>query len=311
MVVCAPAFAGGRLRIYNQILLAAARASSFDAVELVLDERLATEQDLVLRVLNARGDPLGLPAPHRGVIRTAEERALWRAALLDVMPETLAATSVVERFLPPVGTDLIEANLELWKVLLPELRVRLRSTEDDFGAAAERAPQPALVWIGAHQAKALAELGLSAEEMTRAEQDEALRYRPGLQGALTDQVELLHAAVETPMAELRTLALEVDPSLMGAWSRMERSFRKGMDDFAGAAERSLDNHSGIRRSRWRALSQALRPAGQSQEDGLSLLAAAALFGLQPGLWREHSERLRDISTRFSACVTGEALFLTC
>lgn len=309
----APAFAGGLLKNYNRVLLAAARGGSFDSVEVVIDESLADDQDLVLRVLNARGDPVGLPAPHRGILRDESERALWAAALLDVLPETLAGSAAVERFLPPPGASPADAAAKLWTNLLPGTSIRVHRSDEEAQTVdgdGEAADDPELVWVGAHQRKALAELGVSAEAIACAEEDAAARYRPTLHGELADATEKLRASVGGPLAELRTLAREVDPALLGAWSRLERSVRRGVEEFVGAAERCLDNHSGIRRTRWRAVSQALRPAERSQEEGMSLLAAVALFGLQPERSNDYVATLR-IHTSDIACIKGRALFLDC
>jgi hypothetical protein len=309
-VVASPAFAGGRLQTFNRLLLAAARGGGTDAVEFVLDEHRASERDLVLRVLNAHGDPVGLPAPHRGVIRDERERALWSAALLDVMPPTLAAAGAVETFLPRAGASLSEAATELWSILWPELRVRTIARGDAPAADDGGAAGHALVWIGAHQRKALDELGVSAEEIVSAGEDAAARYRPSLQGELAAGIESLRSALEGPLAELRPLAHEVDPTLVGAWSRMDRAMRRGVADFTVAAERCLDNHSGIRRSRWHAAAQALRPAEEPQESGMGLLAAVALFGLRTERRHEYVERLRQ-RTSLLACDSAAPLFLDC
>lgn len=182
---------------------------------------------------------------------------------------------------------------------------------DDAPAADGGGPaEPALVWIGAHQRKALDELGVSAEEIVSAGEDAAARYRPSLQGELASGVESLRSALDGPLASLRPLAREVDPTLVGAWSRLDRALRRGVAEFTVAAERCLDNHSGIRRSRWHAAAQALRPAEEPQETGMSLLAAVALFGLRPERRHEYVERLRA-RTSPTACESAAPLFLDC
>lgn len=306
-VVAAPAFAGGPLQTFNRLLLAAARAPDPAAIELAFDEERGGEAEAPLRVLNAHGDPLGLPVPHRGVLRDERERALWRAALLDVMPPTLAGPDAVERFLPRAGASRVEAALELWSILWPGLHVRVLQP----GEAAPRASaEPKLVWVGAHQRKALAELGVSAEQMVGGHEGAAARYRPQLQGELADATERLRGALDGPLGELRALAVEVDPTLLGAWSRMERAMRRGVEDFRTAAERCLDNHSSIRRTRWHAVAQALRPADGDQETGLSLLTAVAQFGLQTRRWAEYVEEVRA-RTSPQPSADRSLLFLEC
>ncbi|MDA1259209.1 MAG: bacillithiol biosynthesis BshC [Planctomycetota bacterium] len=307
-VTAAPAFAGGRLQIFNRVLLAAARAGSLDEVELVFDENSASAQDLVLRVVNARGDPVGIPAPHRGIIRDERERGLWSAALRDVMPPTRLASEAVERFLPQPEVGLAEASVELWTGLLPGLKVRRIPRGEPCEASIS--DDVALVWVGEAQRRTLEELGVSAEEVTRAGEEVAARYRPALQGELADETQKMRGLMAAQLSQLRALALEVNPTLIGAWSRMERSMRRGFDDFTEAAERCLDNHSGIRRTRWHRVAQALRPADESQERGLSLLAAVALLGLNPELWRDYVGSLRN-NTSGSACILEAPLFLDC
>lgn len=296
-VVAAPGFAGGRLRTFNQVLLAAARAGSLAQVELVFDENLVRDVDLLLRTLNAHGDPVGLPAPHRGLLRDAHDRAMWVAALRDTMSPTREGPSAIECFLPAPKTELLEAAVQLWRALLPELQVRaIARGEADTEEVPAAEENVRIVWIGPHQRRALDELGLRPEELAREDDDASERYRPALGGELAETTESLRVALGEPLARLREICLEVDPGLIGAWSRMERLMRRGLDDFAGSAERCLDNHSGIRRTRWHNTAQALRPAGEPQELGLGVLAAVAQFRLLPGEWERYTRELLSITS---------------
>lgn len=305
VVIVRPAFACGRLRAFNRLLVAAARAGA-DAVELAIDALPPAPEDLRLRVLNARGDPVALPAPELGVLRDETERAQWSAALRDTMPTVAGAEAWLDRLLPRPGEDAVAAALRTWPELLPGLRVRRRRPED--GTPSDE--PTGILWLGARQRQTLADLGADPAALARGEGEETARYRPELRGEMAAAIEELREAAVGPLHRLRRLAEEVDPGLLGAWSRMERSLRRGADDFAGAVERSQDNHAGIRRARWHALAQALRPAGLPQEDGLSLLAAIVQFGLRPEQWRSHLERLRG-ATSSAPGKAPAALFLDC
>lgn len=308
-VFAAPTFAGGRLRTFNRVVRAAARGSEDACVTLLLLEDLRGEDDRALRVLNAHGDPIGLPLPSNGALGDARERALWRAALLDVMPPTASGPDAVERFLPAAGAEPLEAARALWSSLLPGVVVRAVRAGGE-APDAEPCDLPPLVWIGAHQRRALDELGMTPQELVRPEAGEPERYRPELKGDLAEACEAWEASAEPALARLRGLTEEIEPSLLGAWSRLQRSHRRGLEEFRAAAERCLDNHAGIRRRRWHGLAQALRPAGRSQEDGLGILAAVAQFGLQPEKWRDYARIVRE-NTRKSPGGKPIPLFLDC
>lgn len=306
VVRAAPGFAGGRLRTFNRVLHACARAGSAEGATLELDESMLRDADLELRVQNAYGDPLGMPAPHHGIFRDERERAMLAAAIRDMVPPAEGLSKIVNDFLPQPGVGLIDAALDLWPRLVPGLRVKAAGPRSAHDLAADDGP--AIVWLGPHQRRALDDLGLHPEEMLAQERAHAEIYRPELTGELATALEAAEVEWGTNLAKLRALAQEVDASLLGSWSRMDRTVRRGLQEFRASAERCLDNHSGIRRARWHQLYQALRPASETQEEGYSLLHAVAQFRLQlpatPDAWVEWC---RATSPRPS--ITGQSLFL--
>jgi hypothetical protein len=306
VVRAAPGFAGGRLRLFNRLLMACARAGSPERVTLALDESLLREADLQLRVQNAYGDPLGLPAPHQGIFRDERERAMLAAAIRDMVTPVEGLTRIVNDFLPAPGVSMSEAALTLWPRLIPGLRVRGSTAADTETAAPELAPN--VVWLGPHQRRTLHDLGLQPEEMLAQERAQTEMYRPELSGELATVLEESEALWKAQLARLRQLGQEVDASLLGSWSRMDRTVQRGLREFRASAERCLDNHSGIRRARWHQLYQALRPAGEAQEEGYSLLHAAAQLRLQlplsPEIWERSCRATREWSGN-----PGQSLFL--
>ncbi len=276
VVRAAPGFAGGRLALLNRLLRACAAAGGPARVTLLLDERPAGDDDLVLRMQNAHGDPVGLPAPHRGEFRDTREREMFAAAVRDLALPAPGLGKMVKDFLPQPRTGLLAAAVELWPRLLPGLTV-LRA--EDGAPADEGAPAPPLVWVGAPARRTLDDLGISARELLTIEREHSEKYRPALAGELASGLERADALWLEELGRLRALAAEVDPSLFGSWSRMERSVRRGLGEFRAAAERCLDNHAGIRRSRWHTLYQQLRPAGRAQEEGYSVLMGCGQIGI--------------------------------
>lgn len=274
VVRAAPGFAGGSLRDFNRLLLACARAG--DPARVTLQLIGAGETEPLLRVQNAHGDPAGLPGPLHGIFPDARARAMFAAALRDAVPPIAGLADLVNHFLPAPGVAPAAAAQELFPRLLPGLRVEIATA-----AAAPLAPEPPaprLVWMGERLRRAARELGLEPAELLAPERAHAEKYRPALSGELGEALDAAGQSWEAELARLRRLAEEVDPGLLGAWARLERSVRRGLGDFRAASERCLDNHAGIRRSRWHHLYQAVRPAGRPQEEGYSLLHLPLALG---------------------------------
>lgn len=281
-----PGFAGGSLRDFNRLLLACARAGSPAGVTLQLTG--AGETEPLLRVQNAHGDPVGLPGPLHGVFPDARARAFFAAAVRDAVPPIAGLAGIVDDFLPAVGAAPPAAQRALLPRLLPGLRVEIVDAPADgrtpgaatAATAAAESETPRIVWVGERLRRACADLGISVEELLAPERAASEKYRPTLAGDLGAALEGAEAAWSAELNRLRALAEEVDPGLLGAWARLDRGLRRSLGDFRAAAERCLDNHAGIRRTRWHHLYQALRPAGAPQEEGYSLLHLALALGMR-------------------------------
>ncbi len=292
-VRAAAGFAGGGLRAFNQIALACVRAGGPERLDLVLHEPGTSEP--LLRVQNAHGDPVGLPGPRDGIFRDARERELFAAAVRDTVAPMQGLHALVEKFLPRPGLAPADAAVELLPRLLPGLRARAASLDDP--PPREDESEPRLVWLGERLRRHCAELGIRPEELLGDARADAELYRPELSGELADALERNEERWGEDLDRLRALALEVDAGLLGAWSRMERTVRRGLAEFRGASERCLDNHAGIRRSRWHHLYQALRPMGLPQDEGYSLLHAPIALGMrfpwEAAAWERLTERTRS------------------
>ena len=283
-----PSFAGGRLLWWNRVLRARlAAAKGGPQPVLLLDPAVMRAADLRVDVLNVNGDVVRLPAPEGGAFRDERAREAFRDALEDQLPPTAEQREVVELLLPPAGVGPLEHALALWPRLFPGLRVAAAdpAAAAESASAATAAPAPTAVdptgwtWFGAVHRKAIAELAVSPELAASGEDALAAAIGIPLEGDLGSAVEALRETLDNQARQLRPLAEEVDPHLLGAWRRMRRELRSSVQDFARSADRSGRNRSGLRGARIHQLAQGLRPLDLPQEEGLSLLAAAALFQL--------------------------------
>lgn len=294
-VRAAPGFAGGGLRDFNRLAWACARAGGADRVTLRLEGPGPAEP--TLRLQNLHGDPVALPGPLRGIFHDERARAAFAAAALDALPPHPESAEIMNDFLPPAGATQPEAAAALLARLLPGLRVEL--APDSATGASERAsahpaaPEepPRILWLSARARRACAEIGADPEQLAAAPAEAGERYRPQLRGELAEALARGDELWDAELERLRGIALEVDPGLLGAWSRLDRGVRKSLGDFRGAAERCLDNHAGIRRSRWHRLYQDLRPAGGWQDEGYSLLHLVLAHGLPFPLGAEFLGRM--------------------
>ncbi|MBL7008400.1 MAG: hypothetical protein ISR76_05340 [Planctomycetes bacterium] len=278
----APSLAGGPLRILNGALSALAEARRRGqgwTAELVLDERLLQSDDRKLLLLNAQGNPVKLAGPENGRFDAAGRAALAGAAV-DAMPPTADAEELVDRLLPAAGDEPLEAEVRLWRGLLGRAGLVVSAvTAGSPGAAEESWEAPEATWFGPRHLQALEQFG--ALPRTALEGEKALKraLTPPPPVRLAEQLELLQAETAGRLAALEDAIRAEEPRLFGAWCRLRRESGRGVAGFVQRVERSLRNRDGIRGSRLRMLAQGLRPYDAPQQDGLGLMAAAVLFGL--------------------------------
>ncbi len=301
--VTSPGFGGGRLKLFNRLFVdfAEFRAGRLSQRPfLVLDENLFGADDLRFPVQNAHGDVVFLEVPDHGKLGHGS-RIAFRNALCDTMPPTAELEQAIDFLLPPPLQSPLEAAKELWQRLFPDLEIEvIRRGAPSAGASW---PLSGITWASARHFQTMRELRLS-EELVLAGEEACLKSLvPVPAGELGEKLQELRQGAEEALQQLKPLAADVDPSLVGAWVRLRRNLRQELDDFAERADRCGRNRSGIRRARLHALAQALRPHGQAQETHLSLCTAMASFQLDV---RQPSSLL----TSFLCCEGGQKLLHT-
>lgn len=249
-------------------------------MRLTLDPALLREADLKLPIQNVHGDIVRLPTPERGGFADARQRDAYRDALEDLLPSTGGLRKAAEVLLPAPGASPMEAAVQLWSTLFPELEVVAAPADSPASAVDEGPLETGWTWLGAHHRKAIAELGV--DPMVAAAGQEALSTEIGneLRGDLGAEIEALGAEISRRARLMAPLAEEVGEQLLGALRRMRRDLRFAVGNFARSADRSGRNRTARRSTRVHQLAQALRPLDLPQEQGLSLLAAVALFHLE-------------------------------
>lgn len=302
-VIHAPSLAGGPLRLWNRVLQALAHARERSRLRgepwralLVLDENRVTREDRRIRILTGTGDPKVLDGPADGVLRPREREAL-AAALRDTLPPTAVTAEVVERLLPRPGEPALEAAVRLWHELLGGAGLALRpvAAGDSPGPAPDAVlappdeavpwPEPErlapveITWLAPRHEEALRALGVTPEEALRGEKALRRALVPRRGDRLQEALAALKEDVDRHLKVLEAAAEEEDPALLGAWTRLRRELRRSLQGFQERADRHARSRRGIRGARIHALAQALRPGDRPQEEGLSLLMAAAAFGL--------------------------------
>jgi len=284
----APALAGGPLRILNGALSALAEARRRGAgwaAELVLDEALLQPDDRKLLLLNAQGNPVKLAGPENGRFDPEGREALARAAV-DAMPPTAESAEAVDRLMPAAGDDPLEAELRLWTSLLGNAGLRVSGrrhdatpAEDDSGSGREPWRAPEATWLGPRHLQALQQFGVDPRVALEGEKALKKALTPPPPVKLAAELERLQEQSRERMDALEAAVREEEPRLYGAWCQLRRETSRGVSGFARRVDRSLRNRDGIRGARLRMLAQGLRPHDLPQQDGLGLMAAAALFGL--------------------------------
>lgn len=280
----APSLAGGPLRLLNRALLALAEARRRGPAwraELILDEGWLRRDDRCLLLLDAHGNPVKLCGPDNGRF-DEHSRAALAAAARDTLPPTATVASVVDAMLPAAGADPLEAEVELWRRLLGPAGLAVRGRRASAAGPEDPADElagPEITWYGPRHLEALRRFGLAPAAALAGEDALRRALAPPPPEQLGAGLERLRAELGSCLGELEGAVRTEEPRLYGAWCRLRRETLRGLAGFTRRVERGLRNRDGIRGARLRALAQGLRPYDGPQQDGLGLMAAAALFEL--------------------------------
>lgn len=307
-VIHAPSFAGGRLLLLNRLLRSHAAAivqadrdsaAVVPQVRLILDDNLTTAHDLRLPVQNAHGDVVHLEIPDHGKLGYGSRAALAEA-LLDTLPPTAQVEAAVDFALPAALQTPLEAATTLWTALFPDLHVETipRGSPSPAEVRENAKGLGGITWYTPRHQLAIEELGLTMELVLQGESVCKQQLSPIPAGELGARVKQFLKLNEMKIAELKPLAEQVDPKLIGSWARLRREWRSSMAEFSERAERAGRNRAGIRNTRLHSLAQALRPHNKHQEQGLAFLSACASFQLN---YHDFSDYL----TTLSHCVGKE------
>lgn len=301
-VVVSPGFAGGRLKTFNLILCALQTNQVQRQKEacLVLDENLFNKQDLRFPVQNAHGDVVYLEVPDHGKLSHAS-RVAYQNALADSLPETLEGQAAIAHMLPPALATPLEAAVEFWTGVFPNLSIETVKRGDTSPGPSSGGP--GITWGSARHFHTIKELGLELAWIFESEARCHEELIPVPAGALGEATLALREAMSEHLSAVKERSADVDPNLIGAWSRLRRNMREDLDQFAAKAERCGNSRHGILRHRVHALAQALRPHDLPQEDHLSLMSAATSFQL-------HYQDQERCITSLNACQGPERLLRT-
>jgi hypothetical protein len=301
-IVVTPGFAGGRLKTFNLLLCALHSSQKIGAgqVRLVLNENLFGKEDLRFPIQNAHGDVVYLDVPDHGQLSHGS-RAAFQNALGDSLPPTAEGEAAIAHMLPaPLATPL-EAAQKFWADVFPGLSIEAIPRGAPSPLATTESP--GITWGSARHFQTIKELGLSLPWIFESERRCLQELVPVPAGALGEATEGLRKAVAAHLAEVKKLSADVDPNLIGAWSRLRRKMRDDLNQFAERADRCGGSRSGIQRQRVHALTQALRPHDLAQEEHLSLMSAATSFQL-------HYQDQNRCLTSLVACRGPERLLRT-
>lgn len=309
-LVCAPGFAGGRLRHWNQalwLLVEARRRGPGCQAELIFDARKLTRADLDLSLLNLHGDPVRLAGPPQGILADAEQRQSFLARALDHLPLDEQRRDLLEHFLPLPQESLLEASVRLFREFTQPLGlvVSAREAGSTSPAPEEHAwtPGPEITWLSARHLLALRRLGLQPRDGLAGEANLRRAATPQDGNPVLDSLGQLESVVASQVQQLQAAVEDQEPRLQGSWLRLRRDARRATTRFRRAAARSLRNRDGIRGSQLHALAQGLRPADGPQQDGLSLAFASSAFGLDPTRGEEALNALAASNTQGPALVS--------
>jgi len=275
-----PAVAGGEIRFFNRVLQAQAEVVRSHAsgdlsthLVVVLDKALFRSRHQQVRFLNEKGD----------------------VVLSEKYPKPLACFSEAHaHFRHPTRGSIESHALAFWKKLLLPIQGQACLIEDledstpqcEIGLDDEQTwPNCAfqkgqrITWFSTKHLNLLSHLQLNPEDALMSEKQLKKRLVRLEPNALQARFAAIRNILKSELAELQPIAEQESAKLLGAWSRLRRDLNQGLSRFEKSAERAMRNHRGIQDFNLHALCQAMRPHNSSQEQGLSLLAAAAQFNL--------------------------------
>lgn len=299
----APAFAGGRVELLNQVLFAvlAARQQHTQAT-LVLDANLLQEQDFTLSVQNDHGDVVHVPVPDHGTLGHGS-RAKLLLFVQDLLPQTADLAQCLDLVFPEAGQSPLDAAAQWWAQLLPELHIETVGYGASPKASAKPAPDTKLLWLSSRLHQVMKDFGFTHADLEQGE-NHCRQLLPRVPvGELESELKNLEDQIQQGLGRMKSLTAEVDTSLVGAWVRLRRDLLAATDAFAQSADRGGRNRSGTRGARLHALAQVVRPHDQGQAEGLSLLSLVASHQ-----W--HPSRIESYLTSLSSCKGPEMLLLT-
>ena len=266
----------------------------------MLDENLFTKQDLRFPIQNAHGDVVYLEVPDHGKLSHGS-RVAFQNALTDSLPETLEGKAAIAHMLPPALATPLEAANNFWADVFPDLSIE--RVKRGAPAPNPSLQNPGITWGSARHFHTIKELGLELAWIFEGEARCHQEMVPVPAGALGEATDALRAAMSEHLSVVKKRSADVDPNLIGAWSRLRRNMREDLDQFAAKAERCGSGRHGILRHRVHALTQALRPHDLPQEDHLSLISAATSFQL-------HYQDQKRCITSLLGCQGPERLLRT-
>ncbi|MDA0667334.1 MAG: hypothetical protein O3A95_03985 [Planctomycetota bacterium] len=301
-IVVTPGFSGGRLKTFNLILCAiqASLKSGAEPAHLVLNENLFGKEDLRFPIQNAHGDVVYLDVPDHGKLSHGS-RVAFQNALTDSLPPTAEGKAAIAHMLPAALATPLEAAQVFWADVFPSLSIE--TVRRGAPSPHSTAESPGITWGSARHFQTIKELGLSLQWIFESERRCMQELVPVPAGALGEATENLREALADHLAIVKKVSADVDPNLIGAWSRLRRNMRDDLDQFAERADRCGNSRSGIQRQRVHALTQALRPHDLAQEEHLTLMSAATSFQL-------HYQDQERCLTSLLACRVPERLLRT-
>lgn len=299
----APAFAGGRVGLLNQVLFAVLKArQQHSQATLVLDANRLQEQDFTLSVQNDHGDVVHVPVPDHGTLGHGS-RAKLLLFLQDLLPQTADLAQCLDLVFPDAGQSPLDAAAHWWAKLLPELNIETVGYGASPKSPATSTSNTKLLWLSSRLHQVMKDYGFTHADLEQGE-NHCRQLLPRVPvGELESELRQLEDQVQQGLGRMKSLTAEVDASLVGAWVRLRRDLLAATEAFAQSADRGGRNRTGTRGARLHALAQVVRPHDQDQAEGLSLLSLVASHQ-----W--HPSRIESYLTSLESCRVPERLLLT-